>query len=122
MGSGEKTGWHQRREQLVEKGFAFEYSATFKEAVSAANRKDIEAIYTKNILFNYSYCYFYEDGYGKDYRIFNLPKTHQGKSYEELRFKYLIACLLSFYQQIKLYEDKKTTLMPIISKSLCGYL
>ena len=102
MGSEEETGWLRRRERLVEKGFAFEYSATFKEAIKAANRPAIDAAYTKNILFDYSYRYFYEDGYGKDYSIFNLPKSPG-----DIRFKYLTACLLSFYQQIKLYEDKK---------------
>jgi hypothetical protein len=107
MGSKEETGWFKSRERLVEKGFAFEYSATFKEAITAANRPEIDAAYTKNILFDYSYRYFYEDGYGKDYRIFNLPK-----SYEELRFTYLTACLLSFYQQLKLYEDKKSAFNP----------
>ena len=101
MGSQDERGWFKRRARISERGFVFEYSATFKEAVTAAKRSEIEASYAKNILFDYSYRYFYEDGYGKDYRIFNLPKT-----YEELRFSYLTACLLSFYQQLKLYEDK----------------
>ena len=102
MGSSEERGWFKSRERLSEKGFVFEYSATFKEAVTAAKRPDIEESYAKSILFDYSYRYFYEDGYGKDYRIYNLPKT-----YDQLRFSYLTACLLSFYQQLKLYEDKK---------------
>ncbi len=101
MGSKEEHGWFKSRARLSEKGFVFEYSATFKEAVSAAKRADIEEAYAKAILFDYSYRYFYEDGYGKDYRIFNLPRT-----FEELQFSYLTACLLSFYQQLKLYEDK----------------
>lgn len=107
MGSKEETGWFKSRERLVERGFVFEYSATFKEAVIAAKRPEIEEAYAKSIIFDYSYRYFYEDGYGKDYRIFNLPKT-----YNQLRFSYLTACLLSFYQQLKLYEDKKTAYLP----------
>lgn len=107
MGSSEERGWFKSRERLSEKGFVFEYSATFKEAVTAAKRPDIEESYAKSILFDYSYRYFYEDGYGKDYRIFNLPKT-----YDQLRFSYLTACLLSFYQQLKLYEDKKAFYTP----------
>lgn len=107
MGSQEERGWFKSRARLSEKGFVFEYSATLKEAVTAAKRPDIEANYAKTILFDYSYRYFYEDGYGKDYRIFNLPKT-----YEELQFSYLTACLLSFYQQIKLYEDKGASYTP----------
>lgn len=100
MGSQEERGWFASRTRLSEKGFVFEYSATLKEAVAAAKRPDIEASYAKTILFDYSYRYFYEDGYGKDYRIFNLPRT-----FAELEFSYLTACLLSFYQQLKLYED-----------------
>ncbi|GJM17639.1 MAG: type III restriction endonuclease subunit R [Thermodesulfobacteriota bacterium] len=107
MGSKEETGWFKSRERLVENGFVFEYSATFREAVRAAKRPEIEDAYTKNIIFDYSYRYFYEDGYGKDYRIFNLPKT-----YQELQFSYLTACLLAFYQQLKLYEDKKSLYQP----------
>jgi len=107
MGSKEETGWFRSRERLVENGFVFEYSATFKEAVTAAKRPEIEAAYTKNIIFDYSYRYFYENGYGKDYRIFNLPKT-----YKQLQFDYLSACMLSFYQQLKLYDDKSTLYAP----------
>lgn len=102
MGSQEERGWFRSRERLSEKGFVFEYSATLKEAVAAAKRSDIETQYAKTILFDYSYRYFYEDGYGKDYRIFNLPGT-----FEELEFSYLTACLLSFYQQMKLFDDNQ---------------
>lgn len=107
MGSQEERGWFRSRARLSEKGFVFEYSATLKEAVTAAKRPEIEASYAKTILFDYSYRYFYEDGYGKDYRIFNLPRT-----FSQLEFSYLTACLLSFYQQLKLYEDKKTLYTP----------
>jgi len=101
MGSKEESGWFANRAKLVGKGFVFEYSATFKEAVSAAKDDEIEAAYAKSVLFDYSYRYFYEDGYGKDYRIFNLPKT-----YKTFDFAYLTAALLSFYQQLRLYEER----------------
>lgn len=107
MGSQDERGWFRSRARLSEKGFVFEYSATLKEAVTAAKRPDIEASYAKTILFDYSYRYFYEDGYGKDYRIFNLPRT-----FAELEFSYLTACLLSFYQQLKLHEDKHSLYAP----------
>lgn len=107
MGSQEERGWFRSRARLSEKGFVFEYSATLKEAISAAKRPEIEASYAKTILFDYSYRYFYEDGYGKDYRIFNLPRT-----FSQLEFSYLTACLLSFYQQLKLYEDKHDVYTP----------
>lgn len=49
---------------------------------------------------DYSYKYFYSDGYGKDYRIYNL----QGTVDPEQKHLYLVGCLLSFYQQMKLFE------------------
>ncbi|MBC6428887.1 MAG: DEAD/DEAH box helicase family protein [Cellvibrionales bacterium] len=107
MGGKEERGWFKNRTALAEKGFVFEYSATLKEAISAAKRPEIEASYAKAILFDYSYRYFYEDGYGKDYRIFNLPPT-----FADMEFSYLTACLLSFYQQLRLYQDKRTTYAP----------
>jgi len=54
MGRLDEEGWYKQRERLVEKGFAFEYSATFKEAVNAANNAKIEEAYAKAILFDYS--------------------------------------------------------------------
>lgn len=107
MGSQEERGWFNSRARLSANGFVFEYSATFKEAITATKRPEIEIAYAKTILFDYSYRYFYEDGYGKDYRIFNLPSA-----YEDLQFSYLTACLLSFFQQLKLYEDKATEYAP----------
>lgn len=102
MGKSDEEGWYKQRERLVEKGFAFEYSATFKEAVKAANNPRIEESYAKAVLFDYSYRYFYEDGYGKDYRIFNIPQSQA-----DHEFLYLTACLLGFYQQLRLYKERK---------------
>jgi len=102
--SGAEIGqWMQKREALCENGFSFEYSATFGQAMKASGNKVLEQEYTKCILFDYSYKYFYRDGYGKDYRILNL----EDDSDEEFRHRYLTACLLAFYQQQKLYSDRK---------------
>ena len=103
LGSAEKNnGWFANRKQLAGNGFVFEYSATFKEAAAAAQKNSIiKDSYPKSILFDYSYGKFYKDGYGKGCRILNLPST-----YQQLRFRYLTACLLSFYQQLRLYQDK----------------
>lgn len=103
MGKSDEEGWYRQRERLTEKGFAFEYSATFKEAVKAAGNARIEEAYAKAVLFDYSYRFFYEDGYGKDYRIFNIPKSQA-----EHEFLYLTACLLGFYQQLRLYSERKS--------------
>lgn len=104
MGSQQERGWFKQRQRLSEKGFVFEYSATFKEAVSASKNARIEEGYAKAVVFDYSYRYFYEDGYGKDYRIYNLPQ-----SFAPQRNLYLVACLLAHYQQLRLYQEKKAS-------------
>ena len=97
-----ENAWFKNRAMLCERGFTFEYSATFEQAVSGTGHEDD---YAKAVLFDYSYRWFYEDGFGKDYQILNLPK-----SYNEVQAVYLTACLLKFYQQLCIYEDKKTEL------------
>lgn len=103
--------WYDYRTRLSAEGFAFEYSATFKQALNAnatgntQKAKDERALmeeYGKFIIMDYSYKYFYSDGYGKDYRIYNLQKS----IVEEQRHLYLVGCLLSFYQQMKVFEAK----------------
>ncbi len=106
--SGSESGqWLTKRNQLCENGFSFEYSATFGQAMRASGSSVLEAQYARCILFDYSYRYFYEDGYGKDYKILNLPDDEDRQEDEELRRRYLTACLLSFYQQQKLYDHKQ---------------
>jgi len=99
--SGKSGQWMQRREALCEDGFSFEYSATFKQAIKG--NKALEQVYSKSILFDYSYRYFYYDGYGKEYRILNL----ENDQVEDQRIRYLTACLLTFYQQLKIHAEKK---------------
>lgn len=103
---GEEGKWLVRRDQLCEKGFSFEYSATFKQAVKgnvALSRR-----YAHSIAFDYSYRYFYNDGYGKDYQILNLDDALEQSSMD----RYLTACLLAAYQQRRLFDDKKAVLEP----------
>jgi hypothetical protein len=100
--------WKKFRDKLSETGFAFEYSATFGQAISAAagaKKTLFTQEYAKSILFDYSYKYFYEDGYGKDYRILNL-KDDDAK-YQTL---YLTANLVSFFQQQLLFKEQKMAL------------
>lgn len=103
LGTGGKV-WRKRRKRVAANGFSFEYSATFNQAVSGSGEaiKKLRDEYGKSILFDYSYKFFYEDGYGKDYQISNLQQTEDG----EANNKYLLACLLTFYQQCRIYEDK----------------
>lgn len=147
-GTGTAAGaWMSRRDVLVRGGFAFEYSATFGQAVAkgltvVAAEEDIQKrrakmlfettnlrkldddqlaqlvlatddkrrarvtatreIYAKCILFDYSYKFFYEDGYGKESLILNM----NGEAYEQAdnARKYFTACLLAFYQQLWLWS------------------
>lgn len=154
-GTGTAAGaWMSRRETLVRGGFAFEYSATFGQAVAkgftvqkaeaelmkkkakvlfeTTNLKKLDEsqkqsltltteekrrartlatreLYAKSILFDYSYKFFYEDGYGKESLILNLKD--EDFSQEDIARQYFTACLLSFYQQQYLWganRDKLT--------------
>lgn len=153
-GTGTAAGaWMRRRDKLTRDGFAFEYSATFGQAVSGGNNAEaVEAeikkkkakllfettalgkltdeqlaqleltseelrdariqatreVYGKSILFDYSYKFFYEDGYGKESLILNLNPNEDKKN--ERRYEYFTACLLSFYQQQYLFNRNKDKL------------
>lgn len=100
--------WKKYRDKLSQTGFAFEYSATFGQAINAsssAKKTEFTQEYAKSILFDYSYKYFYEDGYGKDYRILNLKDDD-----DRYRKLYLTANLVSFFQQQLLFKEQKTAL------------
>jgi hypothetical protein len=102
-GSGGEV-WKGYRNMLTQEGFSFEYSATFGQAIAAqsgANRDALLREYGKATLFDYSYRYFYNDGYGKDYRIMNMESWDN----EELLNMYLTAYLLSLYEQMLVYES-----------------
>jgi hypothetical protein len=107
MSGKEEGAWFTRRSELCARGFTFEYSATFEQAVQASGNPDFENSYAKAVVFDYSYRWFYEDGFGKDYRILNLPE-----SFQETRSVYMTACLLKFYQQIRIYEEKARDFEP----------
>ena len=108
VATGKGGAWMRHRESLCEKGFSFEYSATFGQAVkgSASAQKDLANAYARSTLFDYSYRWFYNDGFGKDYRILNL----EDDSDAEWRKLYLTACLLVFFQQQRLYREQESTL------------
>jgi hypothetical protein len=153
-GTGTADGaWMSRRESLVRSGFAFEYSATFGQAVAkgltvlkaeqdlikkkakvlfeTTNLKKLDdaqrqqltlssedkrkartlatrEIYAKSILFDYSYKFFYEDGYGKESLILNLKD--EDYTQEDTARQYFTACLLSFYQQQYLWRTNRDKL------------
>ncbi|KKM57062.1 hypothetical protein LCGC14_1551060, partial [marine sediment metagenome] len=97
--STEAQVWKNVRKQLVgNKGFTFEYSATFGEIKA---KDDTFNEYASSIIFDYRYRYFYEDGFGKDYEILNL------KNPEDYGDEYFTVALLSFYEQIIYYQNNK---------------
>lgn len=76
------------------------------EQKSKARTTATKEVYAKSILFDYSYKYFYEDGYGKESLILNIRK----ESYQTAREKYFTACLLAFYQQLWLWSTHRIAL------------
>ena len=104
-GSG---AWRNIRDALAEQGFTFEYSATFGQALTAAGNKELIAEYGKAIAFDYSYRYFYDDGYGKDFHILNL----QEETTPELTDMLLLGNLLSFYEQYLVFTKHTDVLRP----------
>ncbi len=98
-GSGGEV-WRDIRDKLGKTGFTFEYSATFGQALAAAKNPALVDEYGKAIAFDYSYRYFYEDGYGKNFRILNV-KHDEGTQTELL----LLANLLTFYEQRRYFKE-----------------
>ena len=108
--------WMGKRNQLCEDGFSFEYSATFGQAIRAANGSDLAPEtgntpsikyrliqqYSHCILFNYSYKFFHGAGYGKDHYILNLSHAWS----DDQTQLYLTGCILVFYQQKHLYKNQ----------------
>jgi len=113
--------WKTNRDKLSANGFVFEYSATFAQAINSSTgtkKKELKNEYSKAIIFDYSYKYFYNDGYGKDYSILNLSEDSK-----DTKQTYLTASLLSFYQQMKIYESSKSLLKPyLIEKPLMVFV
>ena len=110
--------WRERRKDLSRGGFTFEYSATFNQVVSKKDTELLDA-YGKCLLFDYTYRQFHEDGYGKDYAISNLP----GGMEDANSNMYLLGCLLTFYQQYRIWMDKGAQWTPFnVTKPLWVFL
>lgn len=114
--------WMKYRNALTKNGFSFEYSATFGQAIGALGKKDKEAMlrtYGQSTLFDYSYRYFYQDGYGKDYRIMNMKEWNE----QEMLFEYLTAYLLCLYEQKLAYnQDQSISRDFLISNPLAVFV
>ena len=94
--------WFQRRDELAQKGFVFEYSATFGQALTAAERRTEE--YARAIAIDYSYRHFYNDGYGKEFDVVNLGDTDPAP---EKRDALMLGNLLVFLQQRMCFAENR---------------
>lgn len=122
--------WLEKREQLCEQGFSYEYSATFEQAIAAASKtknketkispqQRLTQLYAKCILLDYSYRYFYHDGFGKDSHILNLEESKQ----QENQQQYLTACMMAFFQQRLLFKEKSSPIKPyLLDNPLCLFV
>jgi len=97
--------WKYFRNELAREGFTFEYSATFGQAAASGTggEDDNLTAFAKTILFDYSYPHFYNDGYGKEYRILNVNE----KKHETDRV--LLANLLTYYEQKLIFANNRET-------------
>ena len=124
-GASKEDGEHRKvRDMLAKDGFSFEYSATFGQAVSSENKKDVRILwdlYARNILFDYSYRYFFDDGYGKEALILNLEEKKEDP--EARRFEYLVGNLLAYYQQHYVVENEPKVMKEFgIARPLCLFV
>lgn len=98
-GSGDK--WIKYRKEIAKEGFTFEYSATFQDI---KNDKISISDYKKTILFDYSYKYYHEDGYGKEYFISNVDFEKDDEYPQTL---IMLGNLISFYEQKRLFLEHR---------------
>ncbi len=101
----EEQKWKLLREEIGKNGFLFEYSATFGQVIG--NNQYLLQEYSKAIIFDYSYKYFYTDGYGKDFYVYNVKENNYTEDQQDLL---LLAGLLSFYEQLEIFEKYKEEL------------
>ncbi|MGB4293365.1 MAG: DEAD/DEAH box helicase family protein [Bacteroidales bacterium] len=100
----EEQKWARLRDKLAKNGFVFEYSATFGQILSEKNEEVLKE-YANSIIFDYSYKYFYLDGYGKDFSVLNVKK--EGVSDQKFQETMFVANLLSFYEQLLVYKENQ---------------
>jgi len=101
----EEQKWKKLREEIGKNGFIFEYSATFGQVIG--KNKDLLEEYAKAIIFDYSYKYFYTDGYGKDFYVYIIREDAYTETQRDLL---LTAGLLSFYEQLVVFEKYREEL------------
>ncbi|MFH1376078.1 MAG: DEAD/DEAH box helicase family protein [Candidatus Woesearchaeota archaeon] len=94
--------WMKLRKGISEEGFTFEYSATYNDFLDEKNKNNTDD-YKRTIIFDFSYKYFYHEGYGKDYDISYV--TEKDKYTNKMREYIMLGNLLSFYEQKKYFKE-----------------
>jgi len=97
----EDAKWKTVREKLAEDGFIWEYSATFGQTITSRRSPYFDE-YKYSILFDYSYKYFHQDGYGKDFNILNLSTS---KFKDQHVPTLLLANTLDYFEQLQVYSN-----------------
>lgn len=97
--------WARLRDALGDGGFTFEYSATFGQILDEKDWNTMQE-YGKSIIFDYSYKYFYNDQYGKDFKVMNVSKVSSLSSNDFSRVMFT-ANLLSYYEQLVSYDNSQ---------------
>ena len=105
--SSEAGKWVGFRDKLAETGFTFEYSATFGQAMTSARDDAMTQEYGRAILFDYSYKYFYGDGFGKDFEVLNLRNETTDDQTKTL----LLGNLLAFHEQKRAFQTKSAAML-----------
>lgn len=105
--SSEAGKWVGNRDKLAETGFTFEYSATFGQAMTTGRDDEMTQEYGKAILFDYSYRYFYGDGFGKDFEVLNLKRETTNEQTQTL----LLANLLAFQEQKQTFQTRSDAML-----------
>jgi len=113
--SKESRKWTRVKSQIAKNGFTFEYSATFGQIIDNEDDQNFQE-YSESIIFDYSYKFFHNDGYGKHYKILNIDlKKEFDKNYEKTL---LLANAMSFYEQTTTYKETPETKEYNIKKPL----
>ena len=102
MSGKEEGAWFSRRNSLCAKGFTSEYSATFEQAVAAAknevHRERLREVHSVRLLVPLLLRGRVRQG---------LPDSQSAtRSFADVVATYLTACLLKFYQQLRIYEER----------------
>jgi len=122
-GADKDTGWRDDRNRLAgERGFCFEYSATFSQSIK--QKTPLIQEYAKAIIFDYPYRIFYQDGYGKKPAFFPQEQARSiagallsgrdnaGLNWEltaDERWRLFVEQMGRFHQQVTTFHGNATS-------------